>query len=110
MAVLGPINDEEEASYRNEVSQLAAPPPAAKTLQPIMNAASKIIGAPLPSLMDFYLTRRAARTPSAPRTPSPASCPQGEVAESPGPDHQTPEQAAELYPLPPPFCPPVAGL
>lgn len=80
--VLGLLKEEEKEEEGVEPTGSTAF--CRKTLQRIMNAASKIIGAPLPSVMDFY-PRRATRTPSTPHAPSSATCPWGEGTGVSGP-------------------------
>ncbi len=73
-----------------------------KTLQRTVNTAAKIIGAPLPSILDIFLARCSSKTSSIvkdPHPPLPQSLPAPTIRKT-VPEHQSPlrQTAQQLFP------------
>ncbi len=74
-----------------------------KTLQRTVNTAAKIIGAPLPSILDIFLARCSSKTNSIVKDPTHPSLPQSLPAPTirkTVPEHQSPlrQTAQQLFP------------
>ncbi len=70
-----------------------------KTLQRTVNTAAKIIGAPLPSILDIFLARCSSKTNSIVKDPNPQSLPALTIRKM-VPEHQSPlrQTAQQLFP------------